>query len=134
MAEASVYKNVVLCKFYNQTGVTTTVTSILGISVTDNTPFIKAGSDNDTKPTFTQQGANECTGEIRFRDPLPSVPLQNQTGILVFVCQNQKTGGVNSVREVNPVTFGQFSGGQNWQELGEGSLRFEGGSITYTTS
>ena len=134
MAEASVYKNVVLCKFYNQTGAVTTVTSVLGVSVTDNTAFIKSGSDNDTRPTFTQQGANECTGDIRLRDPLPANNLANQTGILVFVCQNQKTGGVNSVREINPVTFGQFSGSQNWQELGEVSLRFEGGSITHTTS
>jgi hypothetical protein len=135
MSEPNVHKNVKLAKFYPSDGSGPyTITSVIDVRQTDATPILTAGSDNDSRNTFVASGVKATNGELRQRDPTTMLNVYDKLGIFVFVCANQNPGGKDKVVEINPCLFPQPANTQAWQQLGEASSRFEGGSAVVTMS
>lgn len=129
MASTNIYKNPSTTSFAPTDGgaAVGTLTSVLQISVTDNTQFERDGSDNDSSATFVQRKANQCRVQIDFRDVIQADKLARRRGDLTWT--EAAAQGTASNRVAYGVTFGQVPRQGRWDELATFQMNGEGGWV-----
>lgn len=116
MASTNIYKNlnsVVLAPTGG--GPLKTITSVISLSVSDNTDFLEDGSDDDTSPTFTEQGPLKGSITLECRDMSEIAKVRNATGVLYWT--NVAAQGSDADMCAKAVSFGQPGQNERWGEL-----------------
>ena len=126
MAASNIFKNVTTTKLIrSDTGATINLSSVLAISITDNTQFLKDGSDNDSSATYVERQADQCRLQVDFRDLNQANSIARLKGDFYFTAVAVKGSSVNMV--VYNVAFAQMATTERWSEFQTFQMSAEGG-------
>jgi hypothetical protein len=126
MAASNIFKNVTTTKLIrSDTGTTVNLSSVLSISITDNTQFLKDGSDNDSSASYVERQADQCRLQVDFRDLNQANSIARLKGDFYFTAVAVKGASVPMV--VYNVAFAQMATTERWSEFQTYQMSAEGG-------